>query len=209
MARLEAAAEGKLVDASGKPVSFEDAMKNLGETGIQALEQANAEYQTAQQIGEFMVDMVALAIPLPKSFNAANTVIKMGNALYKVISKSDKACKVVKITQEAAKGSKIYEVTAKIATKNPKLVENTRKVATIMDSSATGAMHMAGKTLVLDATNIATSREGFTSDRISEMNEKVKSAGKFGGMGGAIGGTTGMLAEYVSSTGAKYVVHGR
>ena len=208
MARLEAAAEGKLVDASGKPVSFEDAMKNLGETGIQALEQANAEYQTAQQIGEFMVDMVALAIPLPKSFNAANTVIKMGNALYKVISKSDKVCKVVKITQEAAKGSKIYEVTAKVATKNPKLVENTRKVATIMDSSATGAMHMAGKTLVLDATNIATSREGFTSDRISEMNEKVKSAGKFGGMGGAIGGTTGMLAEYVSSTGAKYVVHG-
>ena len=208
MARLEAAAEGKLVDASGKPVSFEDAMKNLGETGIQALEQANAEYQTAQQIGEFMVDMVALALPLPKSFNAANTVIKMGNALYKVISKSDKVCKVVKITQEAAKGSKIYEVTAKVATKNPKLVENTRKVATIMDSSATGAMHMAGKTLVLDATNIATSREGFTSDRISEMNEKVKSAGKFGGMGGAIGGTTGMLAEYVSSTGAKYVVHG-
>ena len=208
MARLEAAAEGRLVDASGKPVSFEDAMKNLGETGIQALEQANAEYQTAQQIGEFMVDMVALAIPLPKSFNAANTVIKMGNALYKVISKSDKVCKVVKITQEAAKGSKIYEVTAKVATKNPKLVENTRKVATIMDSSATGAMHMAGKTLVLDATNIATSREGFTSDRISEMNEKVKSAGKFGGMGGAIGGTTGMLAEYVSSTGAKYVVHG-
>ena len=208
MARLEAAAEGRLVDASGKPVSFEDAMKNLGETGIQALEQANAEYQTAQQIGEFMVDMVALALPLPKSFNAANTVIKMGNALYKVISKSDKVCKVVKITQEAAKGSKIYEVTAKVATKNPKLVENTRKVATIMDSSATGAMHMAGKTLVLDATNIATSREGFTSDRISEMNEKVKGAGKFGGMGGAIGGTTGMLAEYVSSTGAKYVVHG-
>ncbi len=208
MARLEAAAEGKLVDASGKPVSFEDAMKNLGETGIQALEQANAEYQTAQQIGEFMVDMVALALPLPKSFNAANTVIKMGNALYKVISKSDKACKVVKITQEAAKGSKIYEVTAKIATKNPKLVENTRKVATIMDSSATGAMHMELKTAVLEGTNIATSREGFTSDRISEMNEKVKSAGKFGGMGGAIGGTTGMLAEYVSSTGAKYVVHG-
>ena len=208
MARLEAAAEGKLVDASGKPVSFEDAMKNLGETGIQALEQANAEYQTAQQIGEFMVDMVALALPLPKSFNAANTVIKMGNALYKVISKSDKACKVVKITQEAAKGSKIYEVTAKIATKNPKLVENTRKVATIMDSSATGAMHMELKTAVLEGTNIATSREGFTSDRISEMNEKVKSSGKFGGTGGAIGGATGMLAEYVSSTGAKYVVHG-
>ena len=64
------------------------------------------------------------------------------------------------------------------------------------------------KTAVLEGTNIATSREGFTSDRISEMNEKVKSAGKFGGMGGAIGGTTGMLAEYVSSTGAKYVVHG-
>ena len=208
MARLEAAAEGKLVDASGKPVSFEDAMKNLGETGIQALEQANAEYQTAQQIGEFMVDMAVLALPLPKSFNAANTVIKMGNTLYKVISKSDKACKVIKITQEAAKGSKIYEVTAKVATKNPKLVENTRKVARIMDSSATGAMHMAGKTLVLDATNIATSREGFTSDRISEMNKKVESAGLFGGMGGAIGGSTVIASEYVSSVGAKYTVHG-
>ena len=208
MARLEAAAEGKLVDASGKPVSFEDAMKNLGETGIQALEQANADYQTAQQTGEFMVDMAVLALPLPKGFNAANTVIKMGNALYKVISKSDKACKVIKITQEAIKGSKIYEVATKVATTNPKLVENTRKVATIMDSSATGAMHMAGKTVVLDASNIATSREGFTSDRISEMNQKTQSAAVFGGMGGAIGGTTAVASEFVSSAGAKYTVHG-
>ena len=208
MTRLEAAAEGKLLDANGKPVSFEDAMKNLGETGIQVLEQANQDYQSAQATGEFMVDMAVLAIPLPKSFNAANTVIKMGNTLYKVISKSDKVCKVVKITQEAAKGSKIYEVAAKVATKNPKLVENARKVATIMDSSATGAMHMAGKTVVLDASNIATSREGFTSDRISEMNEKVKSAAVFGGMGGAIGGTTAVASEFVSSAGAKYTVHG-
>ena len=208
MARLEAAAEGKLVDASGKPVSFEDAMKNLGETGIQALEQANADYQTAQQIGEFMVDMAVLALPLPKGFNAANTVIKMGNVLYKVISKSDKACKVIKITQEAAKGSKIYEVVTNVATKNPKFVENARKVATIMDSSATGAMHMAGKTVVLDASNIATSREGFTSDRVSEMNKKVESASLFGGMGGAIGGTTAVASEFVSSAGAKYTVHG-
>ena len=208
MARLEAAAEGKLVDASGKPVSFEDAMKNLGETGIQALEHANTDYQTAQQIGEFMVDMAVLALPLPKGFNAANTVIKMGNALYKVISKSDKACKVVKITQEAAKGSKIYEVVTNLATKNPKFVENARKVATIMDSSATGAMHMAGKTVVLDVSNIATSREGFTSDRISEMNQKTQSAGLFGGMGGAIGGTTAVASEFVSSAGAKYTVHG-
>ena len=208
IARLEAAAEGKLVDASGKPVSFEDAMKNLGETGIQALEQANADYQTAQQTGEFMVDMAVLALPLPKGFNAANTVIKMGNALYKVISKSDKACKVIKITQEAIKGSKIYEVATKVATTNPKLVENTRKVATIMDSSATGAMHMAGKTVVLEASNIATSREGFTSDRISEMNQKTQSAAVFGGMGGAIGGTTAVASEFVSSAGAKYTVHG-
>ena len=208
MARLEAAAEGKLVDASGKPVSFEDAMKNLGETGIQALEHANADYQTAQATGEFMVDMAVLALPLPKGFNAANTVIKMGNALYKVISKSDKACKVIKITQEAAKGSKIYEVVTNVATKNPKFVENARKVATIMDSSATGAMHMAGKTVVLDASNIATSREGFTSDRISEMNKKVESASLFGGMGGAIGGTTAVASEFVSSAGAKYAVHG-
>ncbi len=208
MARLEAAAEGKLVDASGKPVSFEDAMKNLGETGIQALEHANADYQTAQQTGEFMVDMAVLALPLPKGFNAANTVIKMGNALYRVISKSDKACKVIKITQEVIKGSKIYEVATKVATTNPKLVENTRKVATIMDSSATGAMHMAGKTVVLDASNIATSREGFTSDRISEMNQKTQSAGLFGGMGGAIGGTTAVASEFVSSAGAKYTVHG-
>ena len=208
IARLEAAAEGKLVDASGKPVSFEDAMKNLGETGIQALEHANADYQTAQQTGEFMVDMAVLALPLPKGFNAANTVIKMGNALYKVISKSDKACKVIKITQEAAKGSKIYEVVTNVATKNPKFVENARKVATIMDSSATGAMHMAGKTVVLDASNIATSREGFTSDRISEMNKKVESASLFGGMGGAIGGSTAIASEFVSSAGAKYTVHG-
>ena len=208
MARLEAAAEGKLVDASGKPVSFEDAMKNLGETGIQALEHANADYQTAQQTGEFMVDMAVLALPLPKGFNAANTVIKMGNVLYKVISKSDKACKVIKITQEAAKGSKIYEVVTNVATKNPKFVENTRKVATIMDSSATGAMHMAGKTVVLDASNIATSREGFTADRISEMNQKTQSAAVFGGMGGAIGGTTAVASEFVSSAGAKYTVHG-
>ena len=208
MARLEAAAEGKLVDASGKPVSFEDAMKNLGETGIQALEHANADYQTAQQTGEFMVDMAVLALPLPKGFNAANTVIKMGNVLYKVISKSDKACKVIKITQEAAKGSKIYEVVTNVATKNPKFVENARKVATILDSSATGAMHMAGKTVVLDASNIATSREGFTSDRISEMNKKVESASLFGGMGGAIGGSTAVASEFVSSAGAKYTVHG-
>ena len=208
IARLEAAAEGKLVDASGKPVSFEDAMKNLGETGIQALEHANADYQTAQQTGEFMVDMAVLALPLPKGFNAANTVIKMGNALYKVISKSDKACKVIKITQEAAKGSKIYEVVTKVATTNPKIVENARKVATIMDSSATGAMHMAGKTVVLDASNIATSREGFTSDRVSEMNKKVESASLFGGMGGAIGGSTAVASEFVSSAGAKYTVHG-
>ena len=208
IARLEAAAEGKLVDASGKPVSFEDAMKNLGETGIQALEHANADYQTAQQTGEFMVDMAVLALPLPKGFNAANTVIKMGNALYRVISKSDTACKVIKITQEAAKGSKIYEVVTNVATKNPKLVENARKVATIMDSSATGAMHMAGKTVVLEASNIATSREGFTSDRISEMNQKTKSAAVFGGMGGAIGGTTAVASEFVSSAGAKYTVHG-
>ena len=208
MARLEAAAEGKLVDASGKPISFEDAMKNLGETGIQALEHANADYQTAQQTGEFMVDMAVLALPLPKGFNAANTVIKMGNALYRVISKSDKACKVIKITQEAIKGSKIYEVATNVATKNPKFVENARKVATIMDSSATGAMHMAGKTVVLDASNIATSREGFTSDRISEMNQKTQSAAVFGGMGGAIGGTTAVASEFVSSAGAKYTVHG-
>ena len=208
MARLEAAAEGKLVDKNGKPVSFEDAMKKLGETGIKALEKANQDYQSAQATGEFVVDMAVLALPLPKGFNAANTVIKMGNAFYKVISKSDKVCKVIKITQEAIKGSKIYEVATKVATTNPKLVESTRKVATIMDSSATGAMHMAGKTVVLDASNIATSREGFTSDRISEMNQKTQSAAVFGGMGGAIGGTTAVASEFVSSAGAKYTVHG-
>ncbi len=208
MARLEAAAEGKLVDKNGKPVSFEDAMKNLGETGIKALEKANQDYQSAQATGEFVVDMAVLALPLPKGFNAANTVIKMGNAFYKVISKSDKVCKVIKITQEAIKGSKIYEVATKVATTNPKLVENTRKVATIMNSSATGAMHMAGKTVALDASNIATSREGFTSDRISEMNTKTQSAAVFGGMGGAIGGTTAVASEFVSSAGAKYAVHG-
>ena len=208
MSRLEAAAEGKLVDKNGKPVSFEDAMKNLGETGIKALEKANQDYQSAQATGEFVVDMAVLALPLPKGFNAANTVIKMGNAFYKVISKSDKVCKVIKITQEAIKGSKIYEVATKVATTNPKLVENTRKVATIMNSSATGAMHMAGKTVALDASNIATSREGFTSDRISEMNKKTQSAAVFGGMGGAIGGTTAVASEFVSSAGAKYAVHG-
>lgn len=207
MARLEAAAEGKLVDKNGKPVSFEDAMKNLGETGIKALEKANQDYQSAQATGEFVVDMAVLALPLPKGFNAANTVIKMGNAFYKVISKSDKVCKVIKITQEAIKGSKIYEVATKVATTNPKLVENTRKVATIMNSSATGAMHMAGKTFALEASNIATSREGFTADRISEMNQKTQSAAVFGGMGGAIGGTTAVASEYVSSAGAKYAVH--
>ena len=63
--RLEAAAEGRLIGSDGKPVSFEDAMKNLGEVGIQTLEKANQNYMEAQATGEFALDMVTLAIPIP------------------------------------------------------------------------------------------------------------------------------------------------
>lgn len=232
MARLEAAAEGRLVDASGKPVSFEDAVKNLGEVGIQTLEQANADYQSAQAKGKFVLDMIVLAIPIPGL--SAGNIVRLSGTLYKIVGTTGKMYKAIKVTEEAVKGQKIINYVvkeaktlkkatssaiktvkeaekaekgikiAKFAEKYPKL----NKVLKLTDASATGAMHMELKTAILEGTNIATSREGFTSDRISEMNEKVKSAGKFGGMGGAIGGTTGMLAEYVSSTGAKYVVHG-
>ena len=189
MSRLEAAAEGKLVDKNGKPVSFEDAMKNLGETGIKALEKANQDYQSAQAKGEFVVDMAVLAIPIPGL--SVGNIVKMAGTLYKVVGTSGKMYKVVKVTAEAVKGQKILNYAVKTA-----------------ESSATGAMHMAGKTFALEASNIATSREGFTADRISEMNQKTQSAAVFGGMGGAIGGTTAVASEYVSSAGAKYAVHG-
>ena len=232
MARLEAAAEGKLVDASGKPVSFEDAMKNLGETGIQALEQANADYQTAQQAGEFMVDMVTLAIPIPGL--SVGNLVRFSGTLYKIVGTTGKMYKVVKVSQEVVKGQKIVNYVVNeaktikkatsLATKAVKEAEKAEKAKKIVrfaekypkldkvlklaDSSATGAMHMELKTAALEATNIATSREGFTSDRISEFNEKVKGAGKFGGMGGFIGGSTAIASEFVSSAGVKYAVHG-
>ena len=232
MARLEAAAEGRLVDASGKPVSFEDAVKNLGEVGIQTLEQANADYQSAQAKGKFVLDMIVLAIPIPGL--SAGNIVRLSGTLYKIVGTTGKMYKAIKVTEEAVKGQKIINYVVKeaktlkkatsLATKTVKEAEKAEKgikiakfaekypklnkVLKLTDASVTGAMHMELKTAILEGTNIATSREGFTSDRISEMNEKVKGAGKFGGMGGAIGGTTGMLAEYVSSTGAKYVVHG-
>lgn len=229
MARLEAAAEGKLVDKNGKPVSFEDAMKNLGETGIKALEKANQDYQSAQATGEFVVDMAVLAIPIPGL--SVGNIVKMSGTLYKVVGTTGKMYKVVKVTEGAVKGQKIINYVAKemktvkkatelavktvkeaevngkfaqLAVKSPKIA----KALKIADSSATGAMHMAGKTFALEASNIATSREGFTSDRNSEMNTKTQSAAVFGGMGGFIGGTTAVASEFVSSAGAKYAVHG-
>ena len=216
MARLEAAAEGKLVDKNGKPVSFEDAMKNLGEAGIQALEKANQDYQSAQATGEFVVDMAVLAIPIPGL--STGNIVRMAGTLYKVVGTSGKMYKVVKVTAEAVKGQKIINYTTKVATKvgekvadfavkHPTLTKSANYAIKTADSSATGAMHMAVKTAALEASNIATSREGFTADRVSEMNEKTKGAALFGGMGGAIGGTTGAVAEFVSSKGAKYAVH--
>ena len=60
--KLDAAAEGKLIDRSGKPVSFEDALKQYSGLNLSEINQA---YSTHQQYGEIALDLTVAAVTMP------------------------------------------------------------------------------------------------------------------------------------------------
>ncbi len=60
--KLDAAAEGKLVDKNGKPVKFEDAVKQYSGMNLAELNQA---YSTHQLYGEIVLDLSVAAVTMP------------------------------------------------------------------------------------------------------------------------------------------------
>ena len=60
--KLDAAAEGKLVDRNGKPVKFEDAVKQYSGMNLAEVNQA---YSTHQQYGEIALDLSVAAVTMP------------------------------------------------------------------------------------------------------------------------------------------------
>lgn len=137
---LELAAEGKLTDSKGTPISFEDYAKELN-ISTQAMEEANVTYQTHQAYARMGLDVATTIATIPVGAGAVKILSTVANGVktFKVVQTLDAAGKTVKeigVVKKLADAQKLATTTAKAFLAESKAGQATIKVAQNLTSSA-------------------------------------------------------------------------
>ncbi len=179
ISRLELAAKGQLVDANGKKISFEDAVKELTGKTVQELQALNQEYVTQQAYGEMALDatvgLVTMVIPVP------------GLGIGKLVSVGGKLYKVAQVVNAA---------------------KNEYKLVNVAINGMEAAAKMKAVQYTMDRTNIATSVSGDTLENRGAVEDKSDEVAMYSAAGVVAGGATSILSSRMSSTLGRATVNG-
>lgn len=137
---LELAAEGKLTNSKGTPISFEDYAKELN-ISTQAMEEANVTYQTHQAYARMGLDVATTIATIPVGAGAIKILSTVANGVktFKVVQTLDAAGKTVKeigVVKKLADAQKLAATTAKAFLAESKAGQATIQVAQNLTSSA-------------------------------------------------------------------------
>ncbi|MBP3925387.1 LysM peptidoglycan-binding domain-containing protein [bacterium] len=186
--KLELAAEGKLVDANGKHISFENAVKQF--TGMN-MEDLNNEYLTQQSYGEMALDLGTAVVTMPAG--GAGAVKLVGTA-----AKLGKAAKTLSNLKGMQRMANVVEKVGKGAEKAANL-----KSARVLTSAAGTGLLSGSVQYGIDRANLETSVSGDTIENRAAAEVKAKSTGAYGASGAMVGGTVGNITSNLTSTTGK------
>lgn len=227
---LELAADGKLTDAKGNPISFEDYSKEL-DIVTEKMNETNTRYQQHQAYGKMAVDGIITVATIPVGGGAVKVLSSVVNGVktFKVVRALDAAGKTVKeigIVKDLAAAQKLAAATAKAAMSESKVGQAALKAgqhltstANIAKSTVTGATSgtvMYGK----ERLNTMTSAEGDSMEARSQAEKNFASNAAAAGVGyhvggaaayldelGAMGRVAGTAAEVVSDAGTSAMIN--
>lgn len=202
---LELAAEGKLTDAKGNPISFEDYAKELNIT-TEKMNETNTQYQQHQAYAKMAVDGIITVATIPVGGGAVKVLSSVVNGVktFKVVRALDAAGKTVKeigVVKNLAAAQKLAATTAKAAMSESKVGQAALKAgqhltstANIAKSTVTGATSgavMYGK----ERLNTMTSAEGDSMEARSQAEKNFVSNAAAAGVGYHVGGAAAYLDE--------------
>ena len=169
--RLELAANGQLVDANGKAISFEDAAEEILGINIDKLQKVNQQYTEQQMYGEMGLDIAVgvVTMPLGGSLLSAGKIVSVGSKVFKVLEVVDKTSK-------------------------------TYKLAELATTAASVGMTTKAAFEAMDQSNLASSTSGYTIERRGAASNKADEMALNAMAGTSIGGVTGAISSKMTST---------
>ena len=227
---LELAAEGKLTDSKGTPISFEDYAKELN-ISTQAMEEANVTYQTHQAYARMGLDVATTIATIPVGAGAVKILSTVANGVktFKVVQTLDAAGKTVKeigVVKKLADAQKLATTTAKAFLAESKAGQATIKVAQNLTSSANIArsttMGLTNGTVMYgkERLNQVTSTQGDNMVARSEAENNFASNSAAAGVGfhvgagvaplddlGAVGRALGAATEITSDAATSAAIN--
>ena len=227
---LELAAEGKLTDSKGTPISFEDYAKKLN-ISTQAMEEANVTYQTHQAYARMALDVATTIATIPVGAGAIKILSTVANGVktFKVVQTLDAAGKTVKeigVVKKLADAQKLATTTAKAFLADSKAGQATIQVAQNLTSSANIArsttMGLTNGTVMYgkERLNQVTSTQGDNMVARSEAENNFASNSAAAGVGfhvgagvaplddlGAVGRALGAATEITSDAATSAAIN--
>lgn len=227
---LELAAEGKLTDSKGTPISFEDYTKKLN-ISTQAMEEANVTYQTHQAYARMGLDVATTIATIPVGAGAIKILSTVANGVktFKVVQTLDAAGKTVKeigVVKKLADAQKLATTTAKAFLAESKAGQATIQVAQNLTSSANIArsttMGLTNGTVMYgkERLNQVTSTQGDNMVARSEAENNFASNSAAAGVGfhvgagvaplddlGAVGRALGAATEITSDAATSAAIN--
>ena len=227
---LELAAEGKLTDSKGTPISFEDYAKELN-ISTQAMEEANVTYQTHQAYARMGLDVATTIATIPVGAGAIKILSTVANGVktFKVVQTLDAAGKTVKeigVVKKLADAQKLATTTAKAFLAESKAGQATIQVAQNLTSSANIAksttMGLTNGTVMYgkERLNQVTSTQGDNMVARSEAENNFASNSAAAGVGfhvgagvaplddlGAVGRALGAATEITSDAATSAAIN--
>lgn len=227
---LELAAEGKLTDSKGTPISFEDYAKELN-ISTQAMEEANVTYQTHQAYARMGLDVATTIATIPVGAGAVKILSTVANGVktFKVVQTLDAAGKTVKeigVVKKLADAQKLATTTAKAFLAESKAGQATIKVAQNLTSSSNIArsttMGLTNGTVMYgkERLNQVTSTQGDNMVARSEAENNFASNSAAAGVGfhvgagvaplddlGAVGRALGAATEITSDAATSAAIN--
>lgn len=203
---LELAAEGKLTDSKGNPISFEDYAKELNIT-TEKMNETTIQYQQHQAYGKMAVDAVIAVATIPVGGGAVKVLSTVANGVktYKVVRALDAAGKTVKeigVVKDLAAAQKLAATTAKAVMAESKVGQATLKVGqhlvnptNIAKSTVMGATN-GTVMFAKERLNTMTSAEGDSMQARSQAEKNLVSNTAAATVGYHVGGAAANLDKF-------------
>ncbi len=227
---LELAAEGKLTDSKGTPISFEDYAKKLN-ISTQTMEEANVTYQTHQAYARMGLDVATTIATIPVGAGVVKILSTVANGVktFKVVQTLDAAGKTVKeigVVKKLADAQKLATTTAKAFLADSKAGQATIQVAQNLTSSSniarSATMGLTNGTVMYgkERLNQVTSTQGDNMVARSEAENNFASNSAAAGVGfhvgagvaplddlGAVGRALGAATEITSDAATSAAIN--